>query len=108
MAPVLALIVFAICAAFPGAAHAAATPEPPEPTVATVPPVTANEFLPESRDLTDCVGALEKPGCGSEARGGTMATVVFVLMLVGMSIIFVRIAVGVRRNRQQIDESVDA
>ena len=67
------------------------------------PVVTANEFLPEDRDLTDCVGVLEKPGCGSEERGGTMLNIVFVLVIGGMSFIFWRIIVGVRKNRSELD-----
>ena len=65
--------------------------------------MTANEFLPTDRDLTDCVGVLEKPGCGSEERGGTATTVVFVVMLLAMVLIFGRIVVGVRQNRRAID-----
>jgi hypothetical protein len=68
------------------------------------PPVTANEFFPAERDITDCVGVLEKPGCGSEERGGTMLNIVFALVIGGMSFIFWRIIVGVRRNRSELDE----
>ena len=46
---------------------------------------------------------LEKPGCGSQARGGTAITVVFIIMLLAMVLIFARIAVGVRQNRRAID-----
>ncbi len=85
-------------------ALAAATPEPSPTTPAvTAPPVTANEFLPTDRDLSDCVGVLEKPGCGSAQRGGTATTIVFIVMLLAMVGIFARIAVGVRQNRRAID-----
>ena len=109
MATILALIVFVGSSVGGGAALAASTPEP-SPTAppatappATVPVVTANEFLPTDRDLSDCVGVLEKPGCGSQARGGTAITVVFIVMLLAMVLIFARIAVGVRQNRRAID-----
>ena len=105
MATILALIVFFGSSVGGGsAALAASTPAPP-PTAppATVPVVTANEFLPTDRDLSDCVGVLEKPGCGSQARGGTAITVVFIIMLLAMVLIFARIAVGVRQNRRAID-----
>ena len=46
---------------------------------------------------------LEKPGCGSEERGGAATTVVFVVMLLAMVLIFGRIVVGVRQNRRAID-----
>ncbi len=109
LAPILALIVLLGSAvAVSGPAGAAAQPEPAPAAPATtapptVPVVTANEFLPSERDLTDCVGVLEKPGCGSQARGGTAITVVFILMLLAMVLIFVRIAIGVRQNRRAID-----
>ena len=111
MVPILTLIVFlAGAVGAGGVALAAAAPEPsPEaqaPTTApppTAPVVTANEFLPTDRDLSDCVGVLEKPGCGSEERGGTATTVVFIVMLLAMVVIFARIAIGVRQNRRAID-----
>ena len=104
MATILALIVFVGSSVGGGAALAASTPEPSTTAPpATVPVVTANEFLPTDRDLSDCVGVLEKPGCGSQARGGTAITVVFIVMLLAMVLIFARIAVGVRQNRRAID-----
>jgi hypothetical protein len=75
----------------------ATTPDPP--------PDTANEFLPEERNLSDCVGVLEKPGCGSEERGGVMLNLVFLVVIAGMSFIFWRIIVGVRKNRSALDHS---
>ena len=65
----------------------------------TVPTDTANPFLPEERDLTDCLGLLQRPGCGSEARGGLGQTLVAVAMISGLVLIFGRVAWGVRRNR---------
>jgi len=104
VATILALIVFVGSSVGGGAALAASTPEPSTTAPpATVPVVTANEFLPTDRDLSDCVGVLEKPGCGSQARGGTAITVVFIIMLLAMVLIFARIAVGVRQNRRAID-----
>ena len=57
----------------------------------TVPPTTlptdeivideANPFLPENRDLTDCIGTLQRPGCGSEARGGWHQNAVAIVMI---------------------------
>jgi hypothetical protein len=46
------------------------------PPVTTVPAaaggdvVVDNDFIPENRNLSECVSALPKPGCGSSARGG--------------------------------------
>ncbi len=65
------------------------------------PPVTANDFLPEERNLSDCVGALERPGCGSEARGGWRQTLVFLVVAAGLVLVFGRIAWSARRSRQR-------
>jgi hypothetical protein len=63
------------------------------------PPVTANDFLPEERNLSDCVGAHERPGCGSEARGGWRQALVFLAVAVGLVLVFGRIAWSARRSR---------
>ncbi len=64
----------------------------------------ANPFLPENRDLTDCVGMLQQPGCGSEARGGWHQNAVAIVMISGLLLVFGRIAWGVRRNQQRLTE----
>jgi hypothetical protein len=66
----------------------------------TAPPTedTVNDFFPEERDLTDCLGALERPGCGSSARGGWGQTAVFGVMITGLVVVFGRIAWGARRT----------
>lgn len=77
-----------------GAATAAADTEPPR----TPPPVTVNEFLPQERGLGDCISAIPRPGCGSEARGGWRQTVVFLAVVGGLSIIAWRIVGAARRG----------
>ena len=69
------------------------------------PPDTVSDFLPEDANLSDCIGLVERPGCGSEARGGAGQTAVFVALVVGLGLIFWRITAGVRRNRETIDRS---
>lgn len=70
------------------------TPDPPPP------PVTINDFIPEDRNLSDCIGALERPGCGSEARGGWRQALIFVVVAGGLALVFGRIAWSARRRRQ--------
>jgi len=64
----------------------------------TRPPISANEFIPEDRDLTSCIGALERPGCGSESRGGWRQTLVFGALLVGLVVVFGNVVRGVRKR----------
>lgn len=76
--------------------------EPP----ATPPPVTFNEFLPENRGLGECISAVPKPGCGSEARGGWHQTLVFLAIVAGLAIIAWRVVVSARKAKQaQVTET---
>jgi len=59
-----------------------------------------NDFLPPDRDLTECVSALPKPGCGSEARGGWRQTAVFLAVLGGLGFIAWRVIAGIRTADQ--------
>jgi hypothetical protein len=91
---------------------ALATVPPVEPTVpATTVPATAdqtdeivideaNPFLPENRNLTECIGMLQRPGCGSEARGGWHQNAVAIIMVAGLFLVFGRIFWGVRRGQK--------
>jgi hypothetical protein len=93
------------------AALVAVTSTVPMTAHATVPPtdepiVTANPFLPEQQDLTDCVGLVERPGCGSESRGGLHQNLVAIVMIVGLLLVFGRVAWVIRRSQQRAAESV--
>lgn len=72
------------------AAAEAAAPTSTEPTA------TANEFFPEEGNVTDCIGVLERPGCGSENRGGWRQALVFGLVVAGLIVVFTKIVIGVR------------
>lgn len=93
MAALVAL--FALCGAQPAIAG---NEEPP-----VRPPITVSDFIPEDANLSDCVGLVERPGCGSEARGGIGQTGVFIALAIGLGIIIWRISVGVRANRRALD-----
>ncbi len=77
------------------APHSFALATPVEPP----PPITVSDFYPEDSNLSDCVGLVERPGCGSEERGGWRQAAVFVVLAAGLALIIWRISVGVRRNR---------
>ncbi len=103
----LALVVGPLA---PQIAQAAAPPAEPTSTEPTATPSTdpndeiiideANPFLPETRDLTDCVGMLQRPGCGSEARGGWHQNLVAIAMVGGLFLVFGRVAWAVRRSQK--------
>ena len=101
--------------AAPQAIVASADTVPPSTVPSTVPPTVppttdivideANPFLPEDVDLTQCVGTLERPGCGSEARGGWHQNLVAMAMIGGLLIVFGRVAWGVRRSQKNLSNA---
>ena len=95
----LLVVTLAVTAFRPSAAPDAAA-SAPSTTSAAAPSATVfdNPFLPEERDLSDCVSSIPKPGCGSKARGGWRQTLVFGIMALGLLVIAWRIATGVRRG----------
>ena len=92
-------VVLGVFAVGPVPVHASSGDEP-EPAPTEVPVVTANPFLPDEADLTSCIGMLQRPGCGSEERGGWHQYLVAVAMVGGLLIVFGRVAWGVARNRR--------
>jgi len=96
--------VTAAAGAAPSTDDVSATTTLPPPDVEQDRPVpTVSDFYPEDANLSDCLGLVQRPGCGSEARGGWRQTAVFGAILLGMGLIAWRISVGIRRNRATID-----
>ena len=75
---------------------------PPTTTVSSGPPAT-NDFLPTDQNLSDCVGTLELPNCGSERKNDVRLYLTFAALMGGMGLIGWRIAVGVRRRDRELD-----
>ncbi len=91
-------------AVLPGGAALAGTPgEPP----ATPPPSTFNVFYPEERPLSDCLSAVPKPGCGSEARGGWRQATIFGLIIGAFGFIVWRVVRSARSNTATNRQSAD-
>lgn len=62
-------------------------------------PPTINEFLPEDRGLGECISALPKPGCGSEARGGWRQGLILLAIVAALGFIAWRVVTASRRAR---------
>lgn len=111
----LAVIALAVMPGTPGSAvgdgsaDAADVASAPPTTVPTSdsPTTTAldNPFLPEDANIGDCVSALPRPECGSNARGGWRQTLVFAAVVAGMAAIGWRLAVSVRRRDRPLPSS---
>jgi hypothetical protein len=100
------LVAVATLAAPAGSAAAtipATTPATTAPTpVDSEPTLTINEFLPEDRSIGECISAVPRPGCGSDARGGWRQYVVAVVLVAGLVVVGWRIVAGVRRPRKPV------
>lgn len=59
-----------------------------------------NDFLPADRPVSECISAVPKPGCGSEARGGWRQGLVLLAILAGLALIAWRIVRSARQARQ--------
>ena len=110
MVRILLIVTSVLAVAAPAAGQATAQVGPvrsalaaatPPPVGTDVPVDTANPFLPENRDVTDCVGTVQRPGCGSAARGGWHQNLVAIAMIGGLFIVFGRVAwVVIRAQRR--------
>lgn len=69
--------------------------------------VTVNDFVPTERDLSECISAVPKPGCGSEARGGWRQTAIFALVVGGLAFIGWRVVAGARKNLASSNSSAE-
>jgi MYXO-CTERM domain-containing protein len=91
----LIALVSLVALVAPVAPVTASSAPPPDP-----PPVTVSDFYPENADLSECLGFVQRPGCGSEARGGPGQTMAFLALAAGLAFVFWRVSVGVRKNRR--------
>ena len=56
-----------------------------------------NVFLPEG-NLSDCVGTVERPNCGSAEKGGRGTYLTLAVLVLGLAFIFWRISIGIRKR----------
>lgn len=57
-----------------------------------------NVFLPEDANVTDCVGTLDRPNCGSKAKGGWRQYLTLAVLAAGLGFIGWRITKGIRQR----------
>lgn len=66
--------------------------------------VGENEFLPERENVTECIGAVERPDCGSKAKGGWQMYLTFGVLIAGMAFIGWRVVRSVRARDAAVVE----
>ncbi len=62
-----------------------------------------NEFLPERANVSDCIGTVERPNCGSAAKGGWRMYLTFAVLIAGMSFIGWRVVRSVRARDSAVN-----
>lgn len=55
-----------------------------------------NDFIPEDQNVGTCIGAVDRPDCGSKSKGGWRMYLTFAVLLSGMGFIGWRIARSVK------------
>lgn len=68
------------------------------PTATSATATSINEFVPDDVNLSECISALPRPGCGSKERGGWRQTLLLAVLVAGLAIIGWRLVVAVRRG----------
>lgn len=100
--PVIISTVIVALSLLVGTAPAGAAggdPVPPEP-----PAPTLSDYYPEQRSLSECLGALQRPNCGSEERGGWRQLSILGAVVAGLGFIGWRIARSMRKPEPDVPE----
>jgi hypothetical protein len=58
--------------------------------------VVDNDFIPEDQNVGTCIGAVDRPDCGSKSKGGWRMYLTFAVLLSGMGFIGWRIARSIK------------
>lgn len=69
--------------------------------------VVENDFMPQEANLSDCLGSLPRPGCGSDARGGWRQYLTMGVLTAGLAFVGWRIARGVRARDAVVNRRTD-
>src|SRR4051812_12534681 len=62
------------------------------------PPTTDNDLIPTDQNLSDCVGTLERPDCGSSSKSDVNMYITFAVLMGGMAFIGWRVAIAIRKR----------
>ena len=60
--------------------------------------VVENDFIPEDQNVGTCIGAVDRPDCGSKSKGGWRMYLTFAVLMSGMGFIGWRIARSIRQR----------
>lgn len=69
--------------------------------------VEDNSFIPEGQNLSDCVGTLPQPNCGSPDRGTRGAYLTMFALLLGVGFIAWRVSIGIRARDKVVNAGGD-
>jgi hypothetical protein len=98
----IALASGAVAGAPVGAAPPATVPTPAAPERGDSATVADNDFIPQNVDLSACISANPRPGCGSENRAGWRQYLVLLALVIGIVVISLRIVASVRARDRSL------
>lgn len=96
-------------ASFVGVSAACSGPNPYQAASASTvadASVAENDFVPD-RNISECVGLVQRPDCGSQSKGGLGMTLTFVALLLGLGVVLGRIAMSVRKRDAQVNRPTE-
>ncbi|WP_116999275.1 hypothetical protein [Desertimonas flava] len=117
------LVTLAVATLTSGAVEASTPPDGSAPPASVVPAAVAegdetvvsvgaagaaianNDFMPERENLSECIGAVQRPNCGSKAKGGWRQGLTFGVIAGGMALIGWRLVVSVRKRDRALNAS---
>jgi len=105
MARALRLLLTVILLAAPpaiGLAACGSGPASPDAQGIDANTPNTNDLIPEDQNLSDCIGTLQRPDCGSSRKADVNMYIAFGVLMLGMSFIGWRIVVGVRRRDRNV------
>jgi len=109
---ILSIALLAITLALGGglvsSSPAFATTPPSDTQQDTQPPTTENDFMNLGRDVTSCISSNPLPDCGraptsSSDRGGWQQLLLFLIMFLGMIVIFWRVYLSIRARDRNLN-----
>lgn len=71
-------------------------------------PPASNVFIPDDQNLTDCVGTLDRPNCGSDEKGGWHFYLTMLALAGGLAFIGWRVSKGIRARDAALNATVNS
>lgn len=76
----------------------------PATSTTLFPTVSTNDFHPDGQDLSSCGPGVERPGCGSKAKGGWRMALVFAALMLGIAVVATAVVRSARARGRAVNQ----